>query len=142
MRAHLFQREKKMITHPMSQTTAGFYMSSEPYLFIEDQSALGIGAAVRSALAAFRTGIHTPLRDDYSAIPASPLQKQMAGYRGARVVVIEKKEKFAFVPHSNGGGTGKNRGYHELIEKKIVLPSDADDAALGDACLRALELCE
>lgn len=131
-----------MIVHPTNQTTAGFYLDSEPYLLIEDQSPAGIGAALRSALAAFRTGIHPPLRHEYPLRPVSPLQKRMAGYRGARLVSIEQKEGFAFVPHLNGGGKGPNRGYHGIPEKKILAPASADDTALGDACLRALALCE
>jgi hypothetical protein len=131
-----------MITHPMSQTTAGFHLSSEPYLLIEDQSPAAIGAAVRSALAAYRTDVRTPLRHEYPVLPVSALQKEMSRHRGARLIDIEKKEAFAVVPHMNGGGMGPNRGYHELADKKIVLPLIADDAALGQACLNALDLCE
>jgi hypothetical protein len=49
-------------------------------------------------------------------------------YRGARLVDVEKKDEFTLVPQLNGGGKGANRGYHELADKKIVLPASADDA--------------
>ena len=142
MRANLFQRGEKMIAYPMHQTSAGIYMGGDPYLLIEDHSPVAIGAAVRSALAAYRAGIRTPLRHEYPLMPVSPLQKAMSGYRGARLVEIEKKEDFVFVPQLNAGGKGANCGYHELAHKKIVLPAGADDVALGEACLKALEQCE
>lgn len=126
----------------MHQTSAGFYRGGEPYLLIEDHSPLAIGASVRSALGSYRTGIRTPLRHEYSSLPVPPLQKEVSSYRGARLVDIENKGEFILVPQLNGGGKGANRGYHDLAEKKIVLPVDADDAALGEACLKALELCE
>lgn len=132
MRAHLFQLGKKMVAHPTNQTTAGFYVDSQPYLLIEDQTPVGVGSAVRSALAAFQADIPTLSRQGQRTIRP----------RGARLVRIEKKEAFAFVPQLDGGAKGENRGYHALAEKKITLPAAADDAALGAACLKALELCE
>jgi len=131
-----------LIAHPTNQTAAGFYVNSEPYLLIENHSPACIGGAVRSALAAFKTGIPAPLRRESPSQPVSSLQKQIASHQGARLVSIEQKEEFTFVPHLNGGGKGANRGYHEIVGKKIFAPASADDTALGDACLRALALCE
>ena len=131
-----------MIAHPMSVTTAGFFMSTEPYILITNQSPAEIGAAVRRALSEGKVGIRTPRRDEYPNLPSSPVQRKMREYRGARTVRITQDEELVLLPHLNGGGAGPNRGYHELPLKKIALPMTIDDAALGAACFEALARCE
>ena len=126
-----------------SQTTVGLWMGVRPFLKLGvDEPAARLGEAVCEALAASRTGIPHPT--DWDAVEDPTLA--MAGVKSwakfakhAKHVAIEDENgTLRIIPYKQA----RPRGSFEQLETTITLRNDVTPAAIGEAVVKAFEMCE
>jgi hypothetical protein len=148
--AGVYQRSDVLLVHAHAKTTNGIYLVEQPAIRLAPMaSSEEIGAAVRRALGAFRTGLPNPERSEWGKLGKSFLAA--AGFRSWRVLeagakkceVTQKADgSFAFSITRNGGTRGDKKGFQPFGVPDQYLAAKASDSALGLAMLRALDSCE
>jgi hypothetical protein len=140
-RASLFLRGDAMFLHADSETTAGVWIATEPFLRLEASiSDIELGKAIQRALQGSKRQVpHPQFRAGMSLV--APLLK-LAGVktwrafeRGAKCVSIQAElSEIAIVPEIR---VGDNRGFQPLVAETITVGA-SEDAALGAAVRTAL----
>lgn len=114
----------------------------------EPLSEVAIGRLVRAALAASRDGVPCPdfrndpegkrrRRDLLKLAGVRSETEYMRGTRHATVRWDDPAPEFKVTPHRNGG---RREGFEEMLDEVAVLDAGVDDATLGAAVRRALEI--
>jgi hypothetical protein len=148
--ASVYERPDMLLVHAEAKTTAGVYVAEQPVIRLNPTvSPQEIGASVRRALAAFRTGVAHPNQYEWRDLGKPFLAA--AGFRSWRALVVGAKmcnvtqkadSSFVFSITRNGGTRGDKKGFGPFGVPDQYLAAHASDAELGSAVLKALESCE
>src|SRR5713101_6963434 len=148
--AGVYERPEMLLVHAHAKTTAGVYLVEQPAIRLNPSaSPQEIGAAVRRALGAFRTGVLNPNPSEWRDLGKPFLAA--AGFRswralevGAKMCSVTQKPdgSFIFSITRNGGTRGDKKGFQPFGVPDQHLAAQASEAELGSVVLKALELCE
>ena len=129
--------------HADSQTTVGLWTAVRPFLKLGvDEPAARLGEAVCEALAASRTGIPHPT--DWDAVefplPAMAGVKSWAKFaQCAKSVSVEDENgTLRIIPYKQA----RPRGSFEQLKTAITVRNDLTPAEIGEAVVKAFEMCE
>lgn len=149
--AAAYRWQDRVVLHPQSQTTAGFWIQDRP---ITTLLPIGptheLGSAVLRTLRCSRSRISVP---DYKSADWTALQREVwaaAGQRSLRgfmanacyvglqlssgVLILEATR--------NGGVNGLNRGFKPLLEATLELAAPTDPETVGNALSTAWSCCQ
>lgn len=139
-------RKGDVLVSTFSQTSTGAWIGTgeTEKLSITSPPSL-LGAAIHQALAASQTGVRHPRQDEWKGLEerllkAAGVRRYSEFVKGARSVSAELDvHGLRLVPMKNMGAKG---GFVHLTDKTLTLQAEATDEEVGQAILRALELCE
>ncbi len=126
-----------------SQTTTGLWMGVRPFLKIGvDEPAARLGEAICEALAASRTGIPHPTDWDAVEVPLPAMAgvKSWAQFaKGAKCLGVEDENgALTIIPYKKM----RPRGSFEQLKTVVTVRNDIPPAELGEAVVKAFEMCE
>ena len=136
--ASAYEWHGRIILHPDSKTTSGFWIGSEPISSSDPGDPIELGRAILSALGGSKGGVPDP---SIWADLTAPLLKFVgaksfrAFFGSARSVSIElQDDRVTFTPYRN---LGARDGYQPIQGKDRTCP--ANDSGLGAALLSAFQ---
>jgi len=140
--AAVLQRRDLLLVHPYGMVDSGYLVVIEPVQVIRSDSSRDLlGGAVRKVLGAYCSGMADPdpaISLDRSLIEAAGVASRSALMQGARhVSIIEKEGDILFRPSEN---MGARKGFRHRPDLDVRVSADSEDADLGAAVVRALEL--
>jgi hypothetical protein len=145
-RAAVFVRTNGWYCSPYNQTTAGVWMSAEPYVKLaRDANAAALGRAVLNALGESKGPVPHPAESEWNAL-LKPLL-EAAGVKSWKAFVLraqymsvdEEGETVTICPNVN---REPREGFIPLSDRDIRLPVSASAEELGEAIQTAALLCE
>lgn len=144
-KASVFKLPSRFIVCPVSTTTAGVSIDSEPYIVLPASiSAFELGEAINHALDLSHDGIAHPLSCKGLAAPrliAASIKSEAAFQKQASLVSVATHGKtMTYTPHRNGGAIGPERGFSPLDECEVLTDAKSSEA-LGTTAIRVFELC-
>jgi CDI immunity protein len=149
-RTTVYAREGTLIVGTASKTTDGVFLESGPFFTVpEDAPNEEVGATLRRALEASRSGIPHPSLDELNALTRARNNPvfQLAGVkggrefaRGARNVLVREREGAIHLDPSKT----MEKGWFEFLadEKTVTLPGSVTPAELAEGLREALTRCE
>ena len=141
----VYERRGKIIFHADGKTTAGVFISIEPFVVL-DTAAAGaavLGSTLRQVLQHSREGLRHPAPNEWDAISlplyaAVGVRSWGAFVRGAELTNVEADEQtIRLLPHKN---LGARDGFQPRGLDTIEVSARATDEEVGSAVMRALEV--
>jgi hypothetical protein len=140
-RASAHRRRNRILICPVSVTTSGVGITSEPVFDIEANDASGLGEATLAALQKSKKGVPHPTPDEWLDDPilkAAGIKSWSAFAKSAKNVIIRfETNRVVFVPTKN---LGPRDGFVALPERERS--SAPTVAEVGSALLAAFEDAE
>ena len=141
----------RIVIHPQSQTTAGFWIADRPITSILPTTTVDdLGLAALQALRCSRSRLHVP---NYKGADWSNLQKEVwaaTGQKSLRLFMTNacyanlrlSGGVLTFEPTCNGGAVGPSCGFRPLLDVtlKVTVPVCAE--TLGNALATAWNRCQ
>lgn len=144
-RAAVYRRQDRVVVFPECQTSAGVWISSEPYVQIGAMDAAVIGQALVDSLQRSVLNCAHPTDWTIAARPrltAASVKSEAAFQRGASLVsVVKSAGRISVIPTRNGGAVDPGRGFSEHPSAALLLAIDAPADELGRAVIQAFESC-
>lgn len=144
--ASITRRGGRIIIHPWSRADSGVGLGTPPFIVLHaDVDPSKIGKAVRDALAAVQVGLPHPKQDEWSEFDkplyvAAGVKSWSSFVKGAvSSEIIEHETELEFAPWKN---LGSRKGFQDAGIESVTIPADSDEATIGRAALKALELSE
>lgn len=143
--ASIYKLPTHFIVCPVSKTTAGVYIASEPYQVLPDLiSPIEMGEAICRALQDSQEKIAHPIDWKALAVPrlaAAGVKTESSFQKKSKLVSAEfDGVVLTITPHRNGGAAGDGKGFHEIIELAAHVGEMSSDS-VGSASLLAFERC-
>lgn len=138
--AQAFKWPERILVHPVAKTDAGFSIWIGPWWTLRgDASPASIGEAVRKALSDAPASVPQPNWQSSEWKSLTKARHMAAGVKsergfvvGSKLVAIEHvNHAIRITPTRNGGTSGPDKGFHELLSARIGVREDADSATLG-----------
>lgn len=144
-KALIYKLPSRFVVCPVSTTTSGISIASEPYIVLPTPaSAVELGASINQALASSLAGVEHPSSWKGLATPrlaAAGVRSEATFQKQASLVSVNADGKKAtFTPHRNGGATGPDKGYSPIDECAVQVDPKTQEA-WGAAALEAFEHC-
>lgn len=144
-RASIYRCPEKFIVCPVSTTTSGIGITSEPYFVLPARvSSAELGKAISQALDNSNDGIPDPLNWKELAAPrlaAAGVKSERAFQTQAALVSATCSGKtIAFAPHRNGGATGSGKGFSPIDDSEAHVHLPTQEVS-GEAAFQAFERC-
>jgi hypothetical protein len=121
-------------------------LAAEPVIHVGTPSLAEVGEAVLTALSTYVDGAPHPTEWKGIGKPflaATGYRSYKSLHSRAKMVHVDVDGDLTrLVPTLNGGSTGPDRGFTELPDKAVALRTGAPAETLGEAVIRALDLCE
>ena len=147
MPASIYLRDREILAHALHRTVDGALVPGLPALRLAREATPSeIGRALRAILSQTAAVIAHPA--DWTGVDAPVLAAFGARSWGsisrtARLCTLSEDEQWLeIVPMRNGGGAGRDRGFHELPARATRISRDVTDHDLGESVLRAETQCE
>ena len=144
--ASVFQLKDRLLVHSESKTIAGLWIASEPFLVLpKDADAFALGKAVSLALANSKQSVAPP--NDWRLVSAplfaaAGVSSERAFHSGSSFVSLSNNQNgYTATPHSNGGASGNNKGFHPILESQSIIGPGSNEDAIGALVLAALDAC-
>jgi hypothetical protein len=144
-KASVFKLPSRFIVCPVSTTTAGVGIDSEPYIVLPASvSAVELGEAINQALNSSHDDIAHPLSWKGLAAPrlaAAGVKSEAAFQKQASLVSLITDGKIVTItPHRNGGATGPDRGFSPIDECEVQVGTKAPEIC-GKTTFQLFEQC-
>lgn len=144
-KASVYKLPSRFIVCPVSTTTSGIGIDSEPYIvLLASASAVELGEAINQALDSSHDGISHPLSWKGLAAPrlaAAGVRSETAFQKQASLVSITTDEStVTLTPHRNGGATGPDKGFSPIDECAVQVDAMAPKVR-GEATFHVFEHC-
>ncbi len=144
-RACAYRLRDRFLFHPESETTAGVWLATAPYVSAPLDSGPGtLGEAIAAALAASVSGVPHPISWAGLTKPrldAAGSKSEAIFMRGARLVSVSQDgTTMTLEATHNGGAKGETKGFSELRATAMKLQA-ARDGELGEAFGEMLSRC-
>jgi len=144
-KASIYKLPSRFIVCPISTTTSGIGISSEPYLVLPTPvTAAELSRAINQALDSSHDGVAHPLSWKGLAAPrlaAAGVKSEATFQKQASLVSLIADGKTAiFTPHRNAGATGPEKGFSPIEECAVhVDPRTLE--LWGETALQVFEHC-
>jgi hypothetical protein len=144
--ATVYARNRDYIVQPLSWTTTGLLIGTEPIDMLPHAvAAADLGRALQRALSAAKEGVAHPT--DWKAqlsplLQCAKIRSWNALQKAAKMCQVEALNgQMRITPSRNGGTSGSDKGYHHIADQTVLLPLDCSAEELGAGLLQALTLC-
>jgi hypothetical protein len=141
--ASAYLYDGKIIIHAQNRTYNNFGWNSEPVSSISSSSDVQvIGERIRETVLASRWDAETPdsLGPDNPVLQAACVKSWTTLERTALLVLFELRDDEFTVTPNRATVRGEGQGWIGLVHR-ITLPDTCTDAELGDAAIRAFDMC-
>ena len=147
MPVSIYFREPDIVAHALHRTEDGVLVSGLPAFRLDrETSPSEVGRVVRVILSQSTAVIPHPTECegfDKPVLAALSARSWRTITHAARLCTIhDDDQSLAIIPARNGGETGSNRGFHELLARAVRIELDATDRDLGDAILAVEAQCD
>lgn len=144
-KALIYKLPSRLVVCPVSTTTSGIGIASEPYIVLPTPaSAVELGASINQALASSFAGVEHPSSWKGLATPrlaAAGVRSEATFQKQASLVSVNADGNTAtFTPHRNGGATGPDKGYSPIDECAVHVDPKTQEA-WGAAAFKVFEHC-
>jgi hypothetical protein len=143
--AYVYLKDDKLFIQTKAVLDTGLVVGYEPiYVLSKSVDTTLIGQTYQQAVQGFVFDAPSPKKLSELQKPLVKLAKQKSwiGFINRSKLVVtwldEKSQEFVFVPSKNQ----LTRGHSGLVDLKFSIPATSTDEEIGQAVLRALELCE
>jgi len=144
--AAIYLLKDRVLLHPWQKTTDGLGIASEPYIVApKDADNLHLGEILLRVLSA--SGQTVPHPKEWTGLSkprlhAAGVKSESAFHSGAlNTSVTWQGDTLSFIPTSNGGGSGPNRGFYPLPESSSSVAAGAGAEEIGAALRFSLNCC-
>jgi hypothetical protein len=144
-KASIYKLQSRFIVCPVSTTTSGVGLTSEPYIVLPTPaSAVEMGRAINQALDSSYDGVAHPISWKGLAAPrlaAAGVKSEPTFQKQASLVsLIADGKTVTFTPHRNGGANGPDKGFSPIDEFAIRVDSKTEEVC-GETAFRVFEHC-
>ena len=144
-RASIYRFPERFIVCPVSTTTSGIGIASEPYVVLpRPMSFAELGKAISQALDNSHDGIPNPLSWRELVAPrlaAAGVKSDRAFQKQAALVsVIFSGTTMTFAPHRNGGATGSDKGFSPIDDSEVHVHLPTQEIS-GETALQTFDRC-
>jgi hypothetical protein len=144
-KASIYKLPSWFIVCPVSTTTSGIAIDSEPYIVLPmPVSAAELGQAINQALDGSHEGIAPPSNWKGLAAPrlaAAGVKSEVTFQKQASLVSsIADGKTLTVIPHRNGGANGPSKGFSPMDECAIRVNLETQEV-WGEAAFQAFENC-
>lgn len=144
-KASIYKLPSRFIVCPISTTTTGIGLTSEPYIVLPiPVSAVELSAAINQALDSSHDGVSHPVSWKGMAAPrlaAAGVKSEATFQKQASLVSLITDGKIVtFTPHRNGGANGPDKGFSP-IEECTVRVAPKTQEVWGEIALQVFEHC-
>lgn len=144
-KASIYKLPSRFIVCPVSTTTSGIGITSEPYIVLPTPvSAVELGKAINQALDSSHDGVSHPLSWKGLAAPrlvAAGVKSEATFQKQASLVsLIANGKTVTFTPHRNGGATGPDKGFSPIDECAVRVDAKTQEI-WGETAFQVFEHC-
>lgn len=144
-KASIYKLPSRFIVCPLSTTTSGIGVTSEPYIVLPASvSAVELGEAIKQALYLSQDGVSQPLSWKGLAAPrlaAAGVKSDATFQKQASLVsLVADGKTVTFTPHRNGGATGPGKGFFPIDECAVRVDLNTQER-YGETAFQAFEHC-
>lgn len=144
-KASIYKLPSRFIVCPVSTTTSGIGIASEPYIVLPTPvSAVEMSEAINLALDSSRDGVAHPSCWKGLATPrlaAAGVKSEATFQKLASLVsLITDGKTVTFTPHRNGGENGPDKGFSPIDERAVQVSRKTQEVC-GETAFQVFEHC-